>query len=331
MQDQKDSANILKQCRYELQKRIVGQSEMLDELVSSLVSGGHVLLEGPPGLAKTRSAIALAELSGLSFKRIQFTPDLLPADLTGTMVWEQGKNTFAVHKGPLFANIILADEVNRAPAKVQSALLEAMEEKQVSIGGESYPLPSPFIVLATQNPIEQEGTYSLPEAELDRFFIKLKIPYPKLEEEIDIIKTQSDKTANNQPLEPLLQGKTLAGLQAAWQAVQVDDKLAEYIANLVLATRPENKNMNSTSTGLAKNSFYRYIKLGASPRASLCLHIFARVKALFDNRNFVIPDDIKAAAHPVLRHRIIRSWEAEAEGADADSLIDILLNHVPLP
>jgi MoxR-like ATPase len=323
--------SILEKARSQLARRVIGQQEMLNGLLTALISGGHILLEGAPGLAKTRAVKALSEITGLEFRRIQFTPDLLPADLTGTLIYDQSGGTFTMRQGPVFANVILADEINRAPAKVQSALLEAMEEKQVTIGGASYPLPEPFIVLATQNPIEQEGTYSLPEAELDRFFIKLKIPYPNLEEETEIIKTQNDKAAANTPLSPVLAGPALAELQATWRAVKVDESLCAYIANLVLATRPENKNLNSVNMGLAKNSFYRYIRLGASPRASLCLHINARVRALFSDRTFVTPEDIKAAAHPVLRHRLIRSWEAEAEGADADSLVDILLSHIPLP
>jgi MoxR-like ATPase len=232
---------LLDSCRKELSKRVVGQGEMIDGLLMALIAGGHILLEGVPGLAKTLAVKSLAEITGLLFKRIQFTPDLLPADLTGTLVWEQGTGTFSVRRGPLFANVILADEINRAPAKVQSALLEAMEEKQVTIGENSCPLPDPFFVLATQNPIEHEGTYALPEAELDRFLLKILVRYPSPEEELGILDSAapilgSDAAAG--PLSPVLPVSALLRLRALADRVRVDERIARYIVSVVAASRP---------------------------------------------------------------------------------------------
>jgi MoxR-like ATPase len=346
-----ENLSFLNECRMELGRRIVGQEEMIDSLLGALVSGGHVLLEGVPGLAKTRAVKALAELTGLAFKRIQFTPDLLPADLTGTMVWEQERSVFSVSKGPIFANLILADEINRAPAKVQSALLEAMEEKQVTIGRETYPLPSPFLVMATQNPIEQEGTYALPEAELDRFLIKIVIPYPNPEEEIKVLGFAENIAAGNQQetLKPLLDGQRLAALREAASAVKVDEAIKRYIVAVVSATRPpqtkqpavrgQGWQQTKAAAGKAgedarrggRQDVYRYISFGASPRASLALYRCARIRSLFQGRAFVTPEDVKSAALPVLRHRIVLSYEAEADGLDADGLISRILSFVPVP
>jgi MoxR-like ATPase len=328
-----EAAELLKNARLEMSKRIVGQEEMIDGLLSALIAGGHILLEGVPGLAKTRAVKSLAEITGLAFKRIQFTPDLLPADLTGTLVWEQASGSFSVRRGPVFANLILADEINRAPAKVQSALLEAMEERQVTIGETSYPLPEPFFVLATQNPIEHEGTYALPEAELDRFLLKLLIRYPSQEEEARILDfaapfsaAESRKNAGQgEPLKVLDPG-ALEILRAAADSVFIDEKIIRYITAISAASRPTRQASKAGREGL-----YRYIAFGASPRASLALYRCSRIKALFEGRPFVSPEDVKAAAYPVLRHRLVLSYEAEADGLDADTVISRILALVPVP
>jgi MoxR-like ATPase len=347
--DSAGAADLLNVCRQELAKRIVGQEAMIDGLLAALIAGGHILLEGVPGLAKTMAVKSLADITGLLFKRIQFTPDLLPADLTGTLIWEQGSGTFSVRKGPVFANVILADEINRAPAKVQSALLEAMQEAQVTIGENSYTLPEPFFVLATQNPIEHEGTYALPEAELDRFLLKLLVTYPSPDEEIRILKqaaplaaSAQDKNAgaNNTtgaPLRPVLNREALAFLRSAAEAVRMDEGIERYIVAAVTATRPPvahgsaGKPAAHAPGAAASEGIYRYISCGASPRGTIALHRIARIMALFDGRAFVTPDDVKAAAYPVLRHRIVLSYEAEADGLDADTVISRLLAFVPQP
>jgi MoxR-like ATPase len=304
---------------------------MINGLLTALIAGGHILLEGVPGLAKTRAVKSLAEMTGLLFKRIQFTPDLLPADLTGTLIWEQASGTFSVRRGPVFANLILADEINRAPAKVQSALLEAMEERQVTIGEKSYPLPEPFFVLATQNPIEHEGTYALPEAELDRFLLKLLIPYPSQEEETQILNfappfvTAKNGEAPEKP-EQVLDSASLEILRAAGDSVFIDEKITRYITAISAASRPLGQASKAGREGL-----YRYIAFGASPRASLALYRCSRIRALFEGRAFVSPEDVKAAAYPVLRHRLVLSYEAEADGLDADTVISRILALVPIP
>lgn len=322
-------AALITRCRTELAKRIVGQRAMIDGLLTALIAGGHILLEGVPGLAKTLAVKSLAEITGLAFKRIQFTPDLLPADLTGTLIWEQAGGHFSVRRGPVFANVILADEINRAPAKVQSALLEAMEEKQVTIGETSYPLPDPFFVLATENPIEHEGTYSLPEAELDRFLIKLLVGYPAPEEELEIVGRNAAPfpADRHSPLLPVLDAAALALLRGAADSIHVDEGINRYIVSIVTATRPVRPR---AGTGLAEG-LYRYISFGASPRASIALYRCSRIRALFDGRSFVNPEDVKAAAYPALRHRVVLSYEAEAEGLDADAVISRILSHVPVP
>ncbi|WP_304225384.1 MoxR family ATPase [Gracilinema caldarium] len=320
---------ILAESRKELAQRIIGQEAMVNGLLMSLIAGGHALLEGVPGLAKTLAVKSLAELTGLSFKRIQFTPDLLPADVTGTLIWDQKSLSFSVRRGPLFANLILADEINRAPAKVQSALLEAMEEKQVTIGEESLPLPDPFFVLATQNPIEHEGTYPLPEAELDRFLLKLIVPYPSREEEQEIVRLfhrSSGVNDSSQKLKPLLGKNVLSRIREASDEVRLDDALVNYIVALVSASRPQEKAKRGS-----RDDFYRYLSFGASPRASIALHRCSRIQALFSGRDYVIPEDIKAVAPAVLRHRLVLSYEAEADNVDADALINRILALVPLP
>ena len=342
--DKKDtlpkSAALIDTCRKELAKRIVGQQEMVDGLLAALIAGGHILLEGVPGLAKTLAVKSLAQITGLEFKRIQFTPDLLPADLTGTLIWEQAKGSFSVRRGPVFANVILADEINRAPAKMQSALLEAMEERQVTIGETSYPLPDPFFVLATENPIEHEGTYALPEAELDRFLLKLLVMYPTPEQELAIVERSpslaSGGVDKREPLPVVLDKNAIASLRSAADSIHLDEKITEYIVSIVSATRPP-----TAKTGFAKaqpagaakpaEGLHRYVSFGASPRASIALYRCSRIFALFSGREFVSPEDVKAAAYPALRHRIVLSYEAEADGLDADAVISRILSHVPVP
>jgi MoxR-like ATPase len=333
---------LIAECRKEMARRISGQKEMVDGLLTALVAGGHILLEGVPGLAKTLAVKSLAEITGLEFKRIQFTPDLLPADLTGTMIWEQANGRFSVRRGPVFANVILADEINRAPAKVQSALLEAMEEKQVTIGEETHLLPDPFFVLATENPIEHEGTYSLPEAELDRFLMKLLVFYPQPVEELEIVKNSpplSSASANKgAALSPVLNREKLSLLRDAADSVHIDEEISKYIVSVVTATRPASTRQvpaelqqRTENIKTDAENVYRYVSFGASPRASIALYRCCRILAMFEGRNFVSPEDVKTAALPVLRHRIVLSYEAEAEGMDADAVIARILSHVPVP
>ena len=330
---------LINAARREMAKRIVGQGEMVDGLLTALIAGGHILLEGVPGLAKTLAVKTLAEITALQFKRIQFTPDLLPADLTGTLIWEQSSGGFSVRRGPVFANVILADEINRAPAKVQSALLEAMEEKQVTIGETSYPLPDPFFVLATQNPIEHEGTYALPEAELDRFLLKLLIRYPSPEEELRILDfaapfASSPGDRESAPaLRPVLSLAELEALRKAADAVFADEQILRYIVSVVAASRPAPVRAapGIDAPRRPKEGLFRYIAFGASPRATLALCRCAKIRALFEGRTFVSPEDVKAAAFPVLRHRLVLSYEAEADGLEPDSIISRILALVPMP
>ncbi|MDR0487723.1 MAG: AAA family ATPase [Treponema sp.] len=334
--------SLVEAYRKEMALRIVGQREMIDGLLAGIVAGGHILLEGVPGLAKTRAVKSLAEITGLQFKRIQFTPDLLPADLTGTMIWEQANGSFSVRRGPVFANVILADEINRAPAKVQSALLEAMEEKQVTIGETSYPLPDPFFVLATENPIEHEGTYSLPEAELDRFLMKLLVVYPQPEEELFIVKNSPPLSCGaadrGPPLSPVLNNDALNVLRSTADSIHLDDGIGKYIVSVITATRPvSTRGQIADKPGARSESaktidgVYRYVSFGASPRASIALYRCSRIFALLSGRSFVSPEDVKAASFSVLRHRIALSYEAEVEGMDADAVIARILSHVPIP
>ncbi|MDR1804544.1 MAG: AAA family ATPase [Treponema sp.] len=403
-----EAIELLNAARQEMAKRVVGQGEMVDGLLTALIAGGHILLEGVPGLAKTRAVKTLAEITGLVFKRIQFTPDLLPADLTGTLVWEQATGAFSMRRGPVFANVILADEINRAPAKVQSALLEAMEEKQVTIGEKSYPLPSPFFVLATQNPIEHEGTYALPEAELDRFLLKLLVRYPDLEEEQRILSfaapfgeannggaiigpegeehlakggakhavvkheaarhdaartgdarnddanpddaghdaaalnaaghdpakisdTKTGVAGSDSVLNPVLGHEALRTLRQAADAVFVDDQIQKYIVSVVAASRPAVSRPGAEKPGRTREGLYRYIAFGASPRATIALYRCSKIRALFEGRAFVTPEDVKAAAFPVLRHRLVLSYEAEADGLESDTVVNRILTLVPMP
>jgi MoxR-like ATPase len=318
--DVEQAKELLKQSFEEVSKRIVGQRDMLEGMMTGLLTEGHVLLEGVPGLAKTLAVKSLAEVLDAGFKRIQFTPDLLPADLIGTMVYRQQTGDFVPRKGPIFTNIILADEINRSPAKVQSALLEAMEERQVTIATETYPLEEPFLVLATQNPIEHEGTYPLPEAQLDRFIVKLYVPYPTFTEEKDILKRVGVKKAI--PLRKVLDKQGIETLKSVVREIHVDPRIEEYIVSLVQASRERDRE---------KADFVRFIEYGGSPRASIYLFRCAKVKALFDGRAFVIPEDVKALAPAVLRHRIILTYEAEAEDLSTDQIISEILRSVDVP
>ncbi|RLJ06369.1 MAG: ATPase [Candidatus Aenigmatarchaeota archaeon] len=316
---EKYSGNLEK-VLYELEKTIVGQKEILEKLLISLIADGHVLLEGVPGLAKTLMVKTLADTINADFCRIQFTPDLLPADIIGTKIYDHKKGNFYTQKGPIFHNFILADEINRAPPKVQSALLEAMQERQVSIQGDTFKLDKPFLVIATQNPIETEGTYKLPEAQVDRFAMKLLVSYPKKDEERDIIRR------NTQGLEiktkKIFDSKKIVEIQKFNQKIYADEKIEEYVARIVDATRyPENYNLNID--GL--------IEYGASPRASIWLILCGKAYALLRGRGYVIPEDIRAVAHDVLRHRIILTYEAEAEEITSDKIIDDILSKIRPP
>ena len=305
----------------ELDRVIVGQRYMVERILIGLLSNGHVLLEGLPGLAKTLTVSTLARIIQASFKRLQFTPDLLPADLTGTLIFNQRTSEFVPKKGPIFANLILADEVNRAPAKVQSALLEAMQERQVTIGDSTYPLDDPFLVLATQNPIEQEGTYPLPEAQVDRFMMKVKVGYPSKEEERQILdRMVEDPTID---VQSLITPEDIRRLREATQMVYIDDKIKDYVVDLVHATRfPDEAGIEDMA---------ELIDYGSSPRATLYLARAARAHAFIRRRGYVTPEDVKAIAPDVLRHRIATTYEAEAEEIDSDELVRRLLENVEVP
>jgi len=300
---------------------IVGQKHLVESLLIGLLSDGHVLLEGVPGLAKTLAIKTLAQLIDGGFNRIQFTPDLLPADVVGTMIFSQKDNSFVAKKGPVFANFILADEINRAPAKVQSALLEAMQERQVTLGGETFPLPKPFLVLATQNPIEQEGTYPLPEAQVDRFMLKAVVDYPKIEEEKKIIHQQIHHEIGS--VKPVMSTDDIIQARKVVELVYLDEKIEQYIADIVFATRyPEKYGLKEIKD---------LISFGGSPRASINLALAARSYAFIKRRGYVVPEDVRAIAHDVLRHRIGLSYEAEAGNVTSDELVSRILNKVEVP
>jgi len=318
--DLKDAGELIHQVREEMGKRVVGQSDLIDGLIMGLIAGGHVLVEGVPGLAKTLAVRTLADVTAALFKRIQFTPDLLPADLTGTMIYRQQSGDFVSRKGPIFCNVLLADEINRAPAKVQSALLEAMAEGQVTIGEQTYPLPVPFFVMATQNPIEQEGTYDLPEAQLDRFLVKVDVNYPDPTEELAILERMVDNP--DIPLSSILDRERVQSLKNATETVKAEEGIRRYIVSLVAASRVKDRR---------RLPFTRYIEYGASPRATLAIYRCARVRALFEGRSFVLPEDVKYVAPMALRHRIVLSYEAEVEQMDADAVIAQLLLAVAVP
>jgi len=305
-----------------LREVVVGQDALLQSLMIGLLTGGHVLLEGVPGLAKTLAVSSLAKTVRGSFARLQFTPDLLPSDLVGTEIYNAKEATFTVRKGPIFANFVLADEVNRAPSKVQSALLEAMQERQVSIGGTTFPLPKPFLVLATQNPLEQEGTYPLPEAQLDRFALKVVVTYPKREEELEILA----RMASTKPKTDARSVVTLEQImeaRAVIDGIVLDKRLAEYVVSIVSATREPKR--------FGLESLQHRIQYGASPRATIWLALCARAHAFLNGRAFVTPADVKTIAVEVLRHRVTTTYEAEAEGLTSDTLVQRVLESVPVP
>lgn len=304
-----------------MDQRIVGQKHLVDSLLVALLANGHVLLEGVPGLAKTLAIKTLAQLIDAKYSRIQFTPDLLPADVTGTMVYSVQKEQFQIKRGPIFANFILADEINRAPAKVQSALLEAMQERQVTIGDKTFKLDSPFLVMATQNPIEQEGTYPLPEAQVDRFLLKVIIGYPTRNEEKEIVRQIINP--EQKAVTPILRPEAVTEAQKIVEQIYLDEKIERYIVDIVFATRfPAEYNLSDLQS---------IISFGASPRASIGLARAARAYAFLRNRGYVIPEDVRAVCHDVLRHRIGLSYEAEANNISADEVISDILNKVEVP
>lgn len=314
-------SNFVSMIRTGMDRRIVGQKHLVDSLLIALLCNGHILLEGVPGLAKTLAIKTLSNLVDAQFSRVQFTPDLLPADVIGTLIYSIKNESFNVKKGPIFANFVLADEINRAPAKVQSALLEAMQERQVTIGDSTYPLPSPFLVLATQNPIEQEGTYPLPEAQVDRFLLKVVIGYPNKEEEKSIIR--QNIRGQLDPVLPILKPSEITEVQNIVQKIYLDEKIENYIVDIVFATREPSK------FGLPE--LQSIISFGASPRASISLALASRAYAFLQGRGYVIPEDVRAVCHDVMRHRIGLTYEAEANNIDADEVITNILDKVAVP
>lgn len=316
-----DHQQTIKQVFTEVGKVVVGQQYMVNRLLVGLFTNGHILLEGVPGLAKTLTVNTLAKVLHLDFRRIQFTPDLLPADLIGTMIYNQQSYDFEVKKGPIFSNIILADEVNRSPAKVQSALLEAMQEKQVTIGETTYLLDKPFLVLATQNPVDQEGTYPLPEAQVDRFMMKVHVDYPSKSEELEVMRRMANSQFSSQ-VNALLTKEDIFQIRQEINSVNISESLEKYIIELVFATRqPKDYGLRDVAP---------YIEFGASPRASINLNMAAKAIAFFDERDYVLPEDIKEAAEDVLNHRIILNYEAEAEGVGTKDIVRSILNKVPI-
>lgn len=314
-------SELIQRLQTEIGKAVVGQEVMISRLLIGLLTGGHVLLEGVPGLAKTTAVNALAKALSVRYQRIQFTPDLLPADLIGTMIYVPSSSSFSTRKGPIFANLVLADEINRAPSKVQSALLEAMQERQVTIGDESFPLPNPFLVLATQNPIEQEGTYPLPEAQTDRFMLKVRITYPRPQDERKVLDMALDGATR--PIQPVLTAEEIFAMQEAVRMIYVDDQIKDYILSIVSATRdPKSYKLEKLAP---------LIEYGASPRATVFLGMAARANAFLVGRGYVTPQDIKDVAYDVLRHRILLTYEAEAEEMQTDDVIRELLSTVPVP
>jgi len=316
------SSAFIDDIRVELDKVIIGQHYMIDRLLIGLLTNGHVLLEGVPGLAKTLTVSSLAKVINTDFQRIQFTPDLLPADLIGTLIYNQKEGDFFVKKGPIFANIILADEINRSPAKVQSALLEAMQEKQVTIGEDTFGLDEPFLVLATQNPVEQEGTYPLPEAQVDRFMLKLKIGYPTEKEELEIMRRMA-RTGVKINLKKVVTVKTILKARETVNEIYIDEKVEKYIVDLVFATRkPKNYGLDDLAD---------LISFGASPRATINLNLAARAHAFMEHRAYVTPEDVRTIAMDVLRHRIIPTFEAEAEDISTEDIVEKIMQNVQVP
>ena len=315
-----DSCAKLDNVRNCLSQVIVGQETLIERLLLALLCDGHVLIEGVPGVAKTLAITTLARSMEATFSRVQFTPDLLPSDLIGSLVYDPKEHSFSAEKGPVFANLVLADEINRAPAKVQSALLESMQEKQVTLGKETFPLPHPFLVLATQNPIEQEGTYALPEAQVDRFMFKLKVGYPSMDEEHQVMRRMA-RSVPKISVDPVIHLNEILDMRTLLDKVYIDEKVERYILRVVDATR------NPGSYGL---DIARYMRFGASPRATIYLSLAARGYALLNQREFTVPQDIKDVAGDILRHRIALSYRAEAEGLSSDDLIIQILENVPI-
>lgn len=316
-----EQTEFLQSLYKEIGKIIVGQKYMIHRLLIGLFADGHILLEGVPGLAKTLAVSTLSDIIDADFQRIQFTPDLLPSDLIGTLIYNQQKGIFTPKKGPIFANLVLADEINRAPAKVQSALLESMQERQVTIGDNSYKLEEPFLVLATQNPIEQEGTYPLPEAQVDRFMLKLRIEYPNKEEEKLILERMSDRPALD--VDQIISPEKVIGLRKLVDEIYVDEKVKEYVLNIVMSTRqPENYGLEKMKD---------YIEYGSSPRASIFLIRAAKANALLNQRGYVSPEDIKEIGKDVLRHRIILTYEAEAENVTSEDIVQWIFEEIEIP
>lgn len=317
----KEHQEKIKHVFSEVGKLVVGQEYMINRLLIGLFTQGHILLEGVPGLAKTLTVNTLAKVLHLDFQRIQFTPDLLPADLVGTMIYNQQMSKFEVKKGPIFANLILADEVNRSPAKVQSALLEAMQEKQVTIGETTYKLDKPFLVLATQNPVDQEGTYPLPEAQVDRFMMKVHVDYPSKKDELEVMRRMANLSFND-TVQPVLTKDDIFKIRDEINRVNISESLEKYIIEIVFATRfPKDYGLQDEAN---------YIQFGASPRASINLNLAAKAVAFFDERDYVLPEDIKEVAEDVLNHRIILNYEAEADGVGTKEIIRSLLKKVPI-
>ncbi|MGL5055185.1 MAG: AAA family ATPase [Fusobacteriaceae bacterium] len=308
--------SLVDNLKKEMKKKIIGQEDMIDKILIALLTGNHILLEGLPGLAKSLTVSTMAETLGMDFSRIQFTPDLLPSDVVGTEIYNEKTGEFHIKKGPIFGNVILADEINRAPAKVQSALLEAMQERQVTIANETYKLEQPFIVLATQNPIEQDGTYQLPEAQQDRFIMKVKVEYPTREEEMEILESlTSSIDFDSIKINKILSKDDILNLRKQVKEVHVDNKLKNYIVDIVFKTRENSP----------------YITCGASPRATIAITLAAKANAFLNNRDFVMPEDIKRVIYDVLRHRILLSYEAEAEDRKVEEIIENILDTVVLP
>ncbi|MDP7008723.1 MAG: MoxR family ATPase [Phycisphaerales bacterium] len=317
----KQASAPFQELRSAMHEVIVGQDPLLHKMFIGLLANGHLLIEGVPGLAKTLAVSSLAKGINTSFQRLQFTPDLLPADLTGTLMYRQDSGEFVVNKGPIFSSVILADEINRAPAKVQSALLEAMQERQVTIGTETFKLPDPFLVLATMNPIEQEGTYPLPEAQVDRFMLKVVVEYPSKSEELEILQRMATTTQSTN-VSCVMQPESIAKARALVDQVYVDEKIEKYIVEIIQTSRtPE----------IVSEELAEFVEYGASPRATLSLTLCAKANAFLEGRGYVVPQDVKDLAHDVLRHRIATTYEAEAEGRTSDDVVTSILEFVPVP
>ena len=326
-----EASAFIRPLKTEMSRIVAGQSVLIDRLIAAMLADGHVLLEGLPGLAKTLAVKTLAQSLDGAFARIQFTPDLLPADVVGTSIYNPAEHSFSVKKGPVFANIVLADEINRAPAKVQSALLECMQEKQATVAGETFKMPDPFLVIATQNPIEQEGTYPLPEAQIDRFIFKLKIDYPKREEERLVAERMGHPECMPKAM-PVAKLSDISHARRWVDKVYMDEKILDYILDIVWATRPNHgEELSQRQSGANLGDIASMVEVGASPRATIALVLAAKATAFMEGRAYVVPQDVKTVAHDVLRHRIILSYEAEAENRTQDDIISGILNELKTP